>query len=620
MPNDATAEFYAERRRHFEQLGERLGRRSRLVSNLRGLSFGLTVIALLIAVFGGSGAMAGLVAAGAAVAFFVLVTVHPGVLDAEETARRWARVNFDAEARAAGSWLSLTEDGARYRDPSHPYAEDLDLFGRGSLFQRICVAHTRFGQDRLAEMLCSAAAPADIRARQRAVRALATELDLRQEFEAHALAVVERPTADSTADRRGAARREPPDPSPFLAWSEAPNALRNRTTLVWLARLLPPVTVGAVLAASFGALPAFVWAVPLASQILVNLSVAGISSRTFWAVSATQGAFLRYGAMLGLLENMKVSAPLLQSIQARLAEAGTSPSAAMRQFRRIVSWFDLRHNGLVHPFANALLMWDIHCVLALESWRNRAGNRIRAWFSAIGEVEALTSFAGLAHDEAGFCDPQIIEGEAHLHAVGLGHPLIVDAKRVDNDVGPLGPGSALLVTGSNMSGKSTLLRSIGLAAVMAQAGCPVCARRLTLSPLTVVTSVRVSDSLEAGVSRFYAEVAKLKRAVDTASGAVPLLFLLDEILHGTNSRERQIGARWVIGELLARGAVGAASTHDEALCRLTPDLQNRVTQVHFEESVSNEAMTFDYELRPGPVRSGNALRLMRTVGLDVPLE
>jgi DNA mismatch repair ATPase MutS len=292
----------------------------------------------------------------------------------------------------------------------------------------------------------------------------------------------------------------------------------------------------------------------------------------------------------------------------------------MRQFRRIVSWFDLRHNGLVHPFINALLMWDIHCVLRLEQWQTRVGGRVRMWFSAIGEVEAISSFAGLAHDEPTFCDAEILDGPARFHAQCLGHPLISDEIRVDNDVGPLNSGAALLVTGSNMSGKSTLLRSMGLSAVMGLAGCPVCARRLTLTPVTLVTSVRVSDSLEAGVSRFYAEVAKLKRAVDTATQGSSVLFLLDEILHGTNSRERQIGARWVLSELLANSAVGAVSTHDEALCRLGGDLQTSVLQVHFQESVNGDVMSFDYKLRPGPVRSGNALRLMRTVGLDVPLE
>jgi DNA mismatch repair ATPase MutS len=182
------------------------------------------------------------------------------------------------------------------------------------------------------------------------------------------------------------------------------------------------------------------------------------------------------------------------------------------------------------------------------------------------------------------------------------------------------PGSALLVTGSNMSGKSTLLRSLGVAAVLAFAGAPVCARRLRLSKLVIRSSVRVNDSLERGVSHFYAEVKKLKTALDATSDGRAVLFLLDEILHGTNSRERQIGARWILAELLKHGAIGAVSTHDEELCRLPPELMTRVELVHFRETVSDGAMTFDYRLREGPVKAGNALRVMRLAGLDVPLD
>jgi DNA mismatch repair ATPase MutS len=182
------------------------------------------------------------------------------------------------------------------------------------------------------------------------------------------------------------------------------------------------------------------------------------------------------------------------------------------------------------------------------------------------------------------------------------------------------PGSALLVTGSNMSGKSTLLRAMGLAAVLAFAGAPACARRLRMTPLVIRTSIRVSDSLESGVSHFYAEVKKMKAVVEAASGRGRVLFLLDEVLHGTNSRERQIGARWVLAEMLSRGAVGAVSTHDEELCRLTPELMSRVRLVHFRETVKDGAMTFDYTLREGPVQGGNALRVMQLAGLGVPLE
>ncbi|MBN1610676.1 MAG: DNA mismatch repair protein MutS [Polyangiaceae bacterium] len=623
MSQQCQADFYAARRQEFERHGERIAAQSRLLSNLRGLSFGTAAIAVLVAIFGSQHLTAGVIAALAALAFIVLVPVHARVIEKEEDARRWASVNADAEARCSGRWLELPEDGARYVDPSHPYSEDLDLFGRGSLFQRLCLAHTRFGQDRLARMLDSPTEFDQIAERQNAVRAFAPALELRQRLEAHALAVVERPdrpAAPTPTGKSAALRREPPDPDPFLRWAEGPSALAHRRWLVWSGRLLPVVSVTAILAASLGHLHAIVWAVPLMVQVLINWGVRVEVGTVFQAVSATQGAFLRYGAMLEVLEGIELDSLLLRSVRANSASKGTLPSRAMRHFRRTVGWFDLRHNGLVHPFVDSVLMWDVHCVVALDRWKHRHGRNTRGWFEAIGEAEALSSFAALAHDAPGFCFAEIVVGPPRFSAQALGHPLIADARRVTNDVELSSPGCMLLVTGSNMSGKSTLLRSMGLAAVMGLAGCPVCAERLAMSPLRIGTSMRVRDSLESGVSHFYAELGKLKRVLTLAHAGSDVLFLLDEILHGTNSRERQIGARWLLGELIRHGVIGAVSTHDEALCELSGALKEHVRQVHFREDVSMGKMSFDFLLRPGPVTSGNALRLMRSVGLDVPLE
>jgi DNA mismatch repair ATPase MutS len=369
-------------------------------------------------------------------------------------------------------------------------------------------------------------------------------------------------------------------------------------------------------------LPAVAFTAPLAVQLVLVFLARNETARVFTAVSSTEGAFLRYGTMLELVENLKAGSALLASLRDRLrgGETALLPSQAMKDFRRKVGWFDLRHNGLIHPFVNLLLLWDIHCVLALERWQRRVGRATRGWFQALGDVEALASFSTLAYDEPTFSFPELDDGPAKFEATGLGHPLIDAPQRVLNDLALPGPGTALLVTGSNMSGKSTLLRAMGLAAVMALAGAPVCARQLRLTRLAVRTSIRISDSLMGGISHFYAELGKLKAVVSATDAHEPVFFLLDEILHGTNSRERQIGARWVLAELLQRGALGAVSTHDMALCQLPDDLMKRVTLVHFRESVADNKMTFDYLLRSGPVTSGNALRLMQLVGLDVPLE
>ncbi len=616
----APARVYRERAAHFRQIADALGRQSRWVSNFRGLAFGTAAVAAALATLGGNAA-AGPVALAAAIVFVALVVWHARVIALEDEAQRLARVNADARARVEDAWQDLPDDGARFAVDAHPYSGDLDLFGRGSLYQRLNVAHTRFGQEALAGFLTAPSPPRVVRMRQEAARALAPRLDDRQRLEALSIAVVEPPTAgapnDSTQKRKKPA--EPPDPEPLLGWAESPPELTPRRGLVVLLHVLPVATVLAFAAWRLVGLPAALWAVPFAAQLVVLTSLRGVSDRAFAAVSTTQGAFLRYGPMFELVEGFDLPSELLFGIRKELAASTVRPSAAMRRFERVLGWFELRHNGLIHPFVNAFLLWDLHCVLRLEKWKADAGRHARGWFRALGEVEALASFAALAHDEPGFAWPEIVAGPARFEATGLGHPLIPPARRIENDVSLTEPGHALLVTGSNMSGKSTWLRSMGIAAVMALAGAPVAARKLRLSELAVRSSMKISDSLRQGVSHFYAEVARLKGVLDATSGELPVFFLLDEILHGTNSDERQVGARWILAELLRRGAIGAVSTHDVGLCRLPEELMDRVTQCHFRESVDNGAMTFDYRLRPGPVAGGNALRLMRLVGLEVPL-
>lgn len=611
------ADEYARRAAGFEQQSEARARRSRLVSNLRGLAFGVGVIGALVALFGATPG-AGWLAAVAAVVFVVLVFVHPRVLEAEDAARRLGRVNRDAQARCEGKWNTLADTGERFSDETHPFAGDLDLFGPGSLFQRINVAHTYFGQEALAGFFRTPASVGEIAARQEAVRALMPELELRQTLEAASLALVEKITTPFGGGIR-ITRSDPPDPAPFIQWAEGAPTLRGRAWLVVAAHVLPPVTLAAIALANLGWVPSAVWAGLLGVQILVSFSGRAAAFHTYAALTATGGAFVRYGPMLQVVEGIDVAAERVRQLRERVLSSDVRASAEMRRFQRLVSWFELRENGLVHPFINALLLWDIHCVLRLEAWQLRAGRHVRAWFEAIGAFEALSSLAGFAGDDPECSWPEVEAGPAHFIASGLGHPLIEPDRRVVNDVSLLGPGRALLITGSNMSGKSTLLRAMGVAAVLAQSGGPVCARRLRMSPVALRTSIRVRDSLEQGVSHFYAELRKLKSVVEATAQPTPVLFLLDEILHGTNSLERQVGARWLLGKLLVRGALGAVSTHDMELCRLPEPLMSQVDQFHLRETVLGDEMTFDFTLRPGPVQGGNALRLMRQIGLDVPI-
>ncbi len=614
----ARAQVYADRVIRFGKEAEALGARSRLVSNLRGLTFAIFVGCAIYWGVGDNSELGMGLTAAALVGFMLLVGMHGRVLREEDMALRWVQVNRDAQLRSSPRFRELSGNGEEHRNPLHPYADDLDVFGKGSLFQRISVARTSFGQKRLAAFLMNRGSVEQIAERQTAVRELAEMLELRQELEALALAVVDPSSPREDKQHKPKAQL---DAEPLLSWAESKPLLSHKKSLIWVARIAPPLTLAWVAYGLSQDLPALLWLAPLFAQAILLLSVRTITAQVFGAVSSTQGVFLRFGPMLHLLETMDPKSALLQELKkATESDNREPPSHAMRRFERAVSWFELRHNGLVHPFINGLLLWDIHCVLMLEEWQARSGRHLRRWFQALGELEAVSSLATFAYDNPDFCFPEITDRSAHYQAVQLGHPLLPLRARVCNDVSLDEPGQALLVTGSNMSGKSTLLRAMGINAVLAQAGAPVCAQSFKMAPLAVRTSMRISDSLDEGVSHFYAEIRKLSGVLKAVGGDVPVFFLLDEILHGTNSRERQIGARWVLAELLEKGAIGAVSTHDSGLCELPSPLMERVRQVHLRETVENEEMTFDYLLRDGPVRSGNALRLMRSLGIDVPLE
>jgi len=605
---------YTERAAAWEKTAKELAARSRLLSNLRGLSFAVfavSSIALLAQAPSGIAAPFALVGLGA---FLTLVFFHARLIDEQDLAERWVDVNRAALARANHDFAALADVGEGLSRGDHMYAADLDLFGRASLFQRLSVARTRFGRERLAEILLEPASLEHARLRQRAVQALAADLETCQRFEAHALGVAGQKPGP------GGRVRSFVNPEPLLKWAESTPALVGDPLSRFGSLLLPPLTLAALVAYFGFDAPGWPALVGLVLQALLLVRAARETGIAFGAVSSTEGAFLRYGSLLEIIEGLKQDDPLLLELKARLETDSGMPSRAMHQFKGIVGWFDLRHNGLLHPIVNLILLWDIHCTLALERWQLRAGKHLRAWFEVIGWFEALSSLAAFARDEPAAVYPELVEGPARFEAEALGHPLIAPGRRVANDVELAKPGTALLVTGSNMSGKSTLLRAMGLAAVLALAGAPVTARRFRVSRLLPATSIRIADSLEAGVSHFYAEIGKLKRVVDEAEGSAPVLFLLDEVLHGTNSRERQIGARWVLARLLELGSLGAVSTHDQELCRLPEALMSSVRLVHLRESVKDGSMTFDYKVYPGPVSSGNALRLMRNVGLDVPLE
>jgi hypothetical protein len=580
-------------------------RRARSIGTARVLVAVAAVAILVGIVWGplGQGAWWGVVAA--VVIFAALVLVHARLHAAADRATAALRFHERGLARMNEGWSELPGTGARFASAEHPYTDDLDVFGPSSLFQRLDRTETRFGEERLAAWLSAASEPVDldaVRERQVAVKDLAPRIAFRERLSAAGSLAVE----------------DKPDPAPFLAWAEGAVPFESMKTWAIVGWILPVTVLAGALAWKVANAPVWAFLAPIVAELLVLGATARYVSPIAGAVSSREGAFARFGEMLALVAAEPVEAPLLRGLQAKLRASGAEATIEMARLERIIAFLDARNNEVWRFFIGPLLMWDLHCVVALERWRLRAGKHARAWLEAIGDLEALASLAGLAFEQPDYVFPEI-GGEPRFDAAGLGHPLIAPGKRVANDVALKGSGTALVITGSNMSGKSTLLRAIGVNTVLALAGGPVCARRLVIGPVRLASSMRVRDSLAEGVSRFYAEVRKLKAVIDRArSGRVPAtLFLLDEVLHGTNSRERLIGARAIVRELVACGALGGVSTHDLALGDMETELPGAVVNVHFEEQVVGDTMTFDYVLRPGVVHSSNALRIMRMVGIDV---
>ncbi len=566
--------------------------RAETISRAR-LGTALAAAVILVLAYGG-GWLAPWWLLAPAAAFAVLVVVHGRVRRRRRRAERGLAFYERGLARLDGRATGSGRNGAGFLDPHHPYAADLDLFGPGSLFELLCGARTVMGEETLAAWLL---APADVPVvlrRQAAVQELTPRLDLRED-----LAML---GEDAAASVRPAALAS-------LTAVAAPNTRLRVGMLLLTAAVLATVALWAV-----GWLPLPVMAAAVAVQVLTRWRARGRVLEAERAVAGHGPDLEMLAAVLDRFEREPVTSPLLAGLHKELVTGGRRPSQVVRRLRVLVDLFDSRRNQFFAPVA-LLTMWEVHCALAIEAWRARHGRSVDAWLAAVGQLEALCSLAGFAWEHPADVYPELDAPGTQFEAWALGHPLIPEVRCIRNDVAIGGATRVLIVSGSNMSGKSTLLRSVGTNVVLALAGAPVRARALRLSRLSVGATLRIRDSLQEGTSRFYAELVRLRDLVRIADGPVPLLFLLDEILHGTNSHDRRLGAAAVVSGLVERGAIGLVTTHDLALSEVTGDPAVRAANVHFEDRLEDGQMIFDYRVRPGVVRTSNALALMRTLGL-----
>jgi hypothetical protein len=599
---DARATYDEGRQRRSREVAA-LEARARAIGTARLVLAAVALAMIGAVVWGHFGAWLEAALAADVAAFVALVFVHAKVHEAAERASAALRFHQRGLARLDHAWEQLPVASERFRTPDHAFVSDLDVFGRGSVMQLVDGTETRFGEERLAALLSMGEPsgwPADVEARQRAVRDLASRPAFRE----------------ALATAGGVLADEKPDPTSLLTWAEGAKGISP--LLGPLAWVLPLVTAGLVLMAGTLGFGAGFDTIVIVVQLVLGGAIGGRLAPMLGAASSRESAATRWGSMIALIEAEPFEAPLLRGLQQRLSAGKRKASVELGALERVMSFVEARQNEVFRLLIGPLLMWDVHCAMALLRWRARAGKHVRGWLEVLGEVEALASLAGFAFEQPAFAWPDLA-AEPVLEGKALGHPLLAADRRVGNDVTLAGPGRALVVTGSNMSGKSTLLRALGVNALLAYAGAPVCATAMRIGPARIATSMRIEDSLEQGVSHFYAELRRLKRVLDLAHepGRPPVLFLLDEILHGTNSRERVIGACAVVRDLVEHAALGAVSTHDLGITALERELGGRIENVHFEEQVKGEAMTFDYVLRPGIVQSSNALRLMRAVGIAV---
>ena len=500
--------------------------------------------------------------------------------------------------RIEGKWIGRGVTGDRYLPEEHLYARDLDLFGRGSLFELICRARTRMGEETLAGWLLGAAPFAVVCARQVAVDEMAAKLDLRED-----MAVI---SARGDAQVRAAALAE---------WGEGGRLLEAPSGWLYCLSALGLLAVGAAAGdlLGFGLDGLRLYYLPV-------IAVCGVvwnqyrtrAAEVFGGAEAAVHELALLAEVLGRLEAESFVAPGLVALQRDLAVEGLAPSRRIAQLRKLMDLVDSRDHVVLRA-VGPFVLYDVHLAIALEGWRARSGGVLRRWVAAVGEFEALSSMGGYRYENPTDVFPEFVAEGIVFEGEGLAHPLMSRAQAVVND---LELGGLLVVSGSNMSGKSTLLRTVGVNAVLAQAGGPVRAARLRMSALAVGASIQTHDSLQANTSRFYAEILRLRDIVNQAAGG-PALFLIDEILSGTNSHDRKIGAEAILRGLVDRGAIGLASTHDLALTGIVDELAGRARNVHFEDQLVDGVMVFDYRMREGIVTHSNAVALMRAVGLEV---
>lgn len=590
-------QVYEQRRATLRLEFESFDRQDRNFATTRGIVFLVTVVMTWFAWNGDLSS--GMLLIPLAV-FVVLVMLHARVVRNMDRTRRAIGFYDRGLERLADRWEGVGVSGQRYENHQHAYTSDLDIFGDGSLFQLLCGSRTRLGEDLLAAWLSEPAEVEAVIERQQAIRELSSQTMFREQ-----LALLDAEVHDEL------------DQNKLRDWvkeAALPFSTRSRVTAIVLGLL----GISTFAYWMFGGMISPFLIVIVIDIIFYTRHIADIRHIAQAADAAGSGLAI-LGQVLQLIEQQQFEAVCLSRARRSLDVEGHVPSW---QIHRLQNQIQNLNAALQNQFFAPLCFiggLPIELAHRVEMWREHVGPHIPDWLTAVAQIEALSSLSGYAFEHPQDVFPELTpEADgACFEAVEIGHPLIPATKCIRNDIKFNRDFPLIMVSGSNMSGKSTLLRTIGISAVLAWCGAPVRATRLSISRVQVGTEMRIHDSLQHGVSLFYSVISRLKTVVELAGKSPTLLFLLDEILQGTNSHDRRVGAEGIIKQLIERGAVGLVTTHDLALTKIVEEFQGHAINIHFEDHLINGKMYFDHRIRQGIVRKSNALELMRMIGLDV---
>jgi hypothetical protein len=515
--------------------------------------------------------------------------------------QRLVAINYQEIAIAKGHYTDRP-DGSQFKLQVHDYANDLDIFGRASIYQYINRTTSEQGNKFLADKLLHPSDVADILQIQDAAKELAPTLEWRQELKAYGM---ESPIAIATQEK-------------IATWLREPFAFSNGKGWQFMRIIFPVISLSTLVLHIIGIISSPIFYALVILYLLISGGITKLVTAQYLSLNKIVGQVTTLSNSLETIEKIEPKAALLQAIKTSFVGTTFRSSTEVKRLKSILDKFDVRLNPLVFLPLNAFLLWDLQLIFQLEKWKQKNQSNVNNWFDKLGEIEFLNTIANLDFNQPQWAFASFAQEHGHLAATDLGHPLIEKKKRVDSNFEIHGTPQLALITGSNMAGKSTFLRSVGTNIVLAMMGAPVCASSFTLSPMRVISTMRIADNLEESTSTFYAELKKLQYIIEAVNRKEKVFLLFDEILRGTNSADRHLGSAALIKQLMHHDAIGILATHDLELTKLTGEFPQSICNYHFDMQLKNgNELFFDYKLKDGICESMNAAILMKMIGIEL---